>query len=71
MMPENSMLPDDWTVEETDSGALCLMDEDGFMVVTKPNHPEMFRRLGAALHWHGENAVPDQPKTKRTTVADA
>jgi len=65
------MLPENWTVEETDDGILCLLDEDGFMVLTKPNHAEIFRRLSAAMHWHSGNAEPSEDEPRKIVTAEA
>ena len=71
MTTQDRMLPEDWTVEEADCGTLCLMDEDGFLVLTKPNHIEIFRSLSAALHWHSGNATLPEDKPKKVKAAEA
>lgn len=71
MSAETSTLPEDWTIEETDCGTTCLMDEDGFLVTSTPDYDEIFRRLSAALHWHSQNAGPVEQKIKLLKIADS
>jgi|TARA_R110000744_G_scaffold111007_1_gene209143 hypothetical protein len=71
MNEHDGILPENWTVEEAEDGILCLMDEDGFMVLTKPNHTEIFRRLSAAMHWHSGNSDSSEDQPKKVIAAEA
>tara|TARA_R100000008_G_scaffold77968_1_gene58682 strand:- start:304 stop:513 length:210 start_codon:yes stop_codon:yes gene_type:complete len=66
-----NMLPEGWTVRQTDCGTTCLIDEDGFLVASRPDYDEVFRRLSAALHWASQNASPTNAKIKKQKPAKA
>ena len=71
MSSGENILPEGWTVKETDCGTICLLDEDGFLVASRPDYDEVFRRLSAALHWASQNASPTKSKAKKVKTAEA